>query len=111
MNREKLSSLSTRTGGFLGVVLFLVFGLKPAFVYGGMLGVATAAAMHGGPVGAELATRVIVAGGMLLGVLAVGFFMTVVGALFGTAVYELVLEPVADRTGDLPTPKAAAKKA
>ncbi len=38
-NREKTSALCTRFGGFVGIALFVVYGLKPAFVYGGLIGV------------------------------------------------------------------------
>ena len=94
-NREHTSKLCTRTGGFAGLVAFFLYGLKVAFVYGGMIGVITASAMSGGPVGAELSTRVLVAGGMLMGVLAVGSIMVVLGAIFGTAFDAFVLAPIA----------------
>ncbi|MCK6546035.1 hypothetical protein L6R52_09210 [Myxococcota bacterium] len=94
MNRERLSTLSTRIGGFLGLAFFLVFGIKPAFVYGGLIGIVTASAIHGGPVGAELSTRIIVAGGMLMGVLAVGFILMVLGGVLGAAFDAFVFAPL-----------------
>jgi uncharacterized membrane protein YgaE (UPF0421/DUF939 family) len=94
MNRERLTTLSTRIGGFLGLAFFLLFGIKPAFVYGGLIGVVTASAMHGGPVGAELSTRIIVAGGMLMGVLAIGFILMVLGGIVGAAFDAFVFAPL-----------------
>lgn len=41
MNRERIQTLCTRIGGFLGLAFFLVFGIKPAFVYGGLIGIVT----------------------------------------------------------------------
>ena len=104
-NREHTSKLCTRTGGFAGLVLFFLYGLKVAFVYGGMIGVITASAILGHPVGAELVTRILVAGGMLMGVLAVGSIMVVLGAIFGTAFDAFVLAPIAKHA------KVAAPKA
>ena len=98
MNRERIQTLCTRIGGFLGLAFFLVFGLKPAFVYGGLIGVVTASAMAGGPVvGSELSTRIIVAGGMLMGVLAIGFILMVLGGIFGAAFDAFVFSPVWSR--------------
>lgn len=94
MNRERIQTLSTRIGGFLGLAFFVVFGLEPAIVYGGLIGVATASAMAGGPVGAELSTRIIVAGGMLMGVLAIGFILMVLGGIVGAAFDAFVFAPV-----------------
>lgn len=105
-NREKTSALSIRLGGFIGLALFVVYGLKAAFVYGGLIGVMTASAILGHPVGAELTTRILMAGGMLLGVLAVGSIMTVLGAVLGAAFDALVLAPLAKKV-DVATPAEA----
>lgn len=94
MNREHLSTLSTRLGGFFGLAYFLLFAVKPAFVYGGMLGVVASSVLHGGPVGAELSTRIMVAVAMLVGVVVTGAALVAAGALAGKLVDAFVLEPM-----------------
>ncbi|MCK6545692.1 hypothetical protein L6R52_07480 [Myxococcota bacterium] len=102
MNRERLTILSTRIGGFLGLGLFLAFALEPAYVYGGLVGTITAHAMTGATVGADLVSRLIVGGGMVLGILAVGSIATVAGGVAGAAFDALVLAPL---------PRAAPRRA
>lgn len=88
-NTHEPSALGTKLGATCGILLFLYSGLKAGFIYGGLIGAMTALALVGHPIGAELLTRMLVAGGMLLGVLAVGFILTVVGAIIGTLTDEL----------------------
>lgn len=93
MKSTENNSLFTRIGGLLGFVTFLLYGLKAGFVYGGLVGVITSAAMLGHALDGALPDRIIVAGGMFLGVLAVGMLMTVLGAVFGTVV-DAVVSPL-----------------
>ncbi|MCK6545689.1 hypothetical protein L6R52_07465 [Myxococcota bacterium] len=86
MNREHLSTLLTRLGGFFGLAYFLAFAVKPAFIYGGFLGVIVSSALHGGPVGGDLSTRLLSAAGMLLGVVATGALLVAFGYLAGRLV-------------------------
>ncbi|MCK6549052.1 hypothetical protein L6R52_24615 [Myxococcota bacterium] len=113
MNREKLSHLITRLGGFSGLVAFLAFAVKPAFVYGGMFGVVVASAVAGGPIsGPELTTRIFVGLGMVLGVLVTGAVMVGFGALVGALVDAWIVEPLTKRAKTVePATKNAEKHA
>ena len=95
MDFEHATNICLRVGAFLGIALFIVFGIKVGIVYGGLVGAMTAASMLGHAIAGELLARVIVAGGMLMGVLAVGSLMTVLGAIAGASFNAFVLAPVA----------------
>lgn len=87
-------NLAVRVGAFIGLATFVIFGIKVGIVYGGLVGVATASVMLGHAIAGEIVSRIIVAGGMLMGVLAVGSMMTVMGALAGAIFDVVVLAPI-----------------
>lgn len=85
---------TVRAGGVLGFLGFLLLGLKPAIIYGGMTGVVLASAMTGGHVdGDALFVRILVGGGMVLSVLAVASVMTVLGAAAAYLLGALIVAP------------------
>ena len=81
---------ATLIGSAVGLAAFLAIGLLPAMLYGGYAGVLLASGMFGSPVTASLLVRFLVVGGMVLGVVGVGFLFTVAGACVGAAGSVLV---------------------
>lgn len=94
MNTREPIETTVRAGGVMGFIAFLLLGLKPSIIYGGMTGVVLASAIAGGHADAgALFTRMMVGGGMVLSVLAVASVMTVLGAAAAYLVHALVLLP------------------
>ena len=77
-------------GGITGLVTFLFFGLLPSIVYGGFAGVTMASSILGGPADGSLVGRVLVAFGMVVGLLGTGSVFIVIGAALGAGVYGVV---------------------
>ena len=80
----------TMVGAVLGGVAFLVFGVVPAFHYGGFATLMLLTKLAGGPVEATLGVRVILVVGVLLGILCLGFLSLVLGSVAGTAAAYVV---------------------
>lgn len=73
-------------GAVVGIIVFLVFGIVPGF-YFGSYGVLTALThLFGGPVEPNIAVRVLLVVGVVLGIFCVGAVSVVVGSVFGTVV-------------------------
>jgi len=91
--KERNSSLirtGTMVGAVLGGVAFLIFGLVPAFHYGGFATLMLLGKLAGGPVEATLGVRLILVLGVLLGILCLGFLSLVLGSVAGTAAAYVV---------------------
>lgn len=73
-------------GAFIGLALFLAFGFLPAALYGGYAGLMMATGLTGGAVAPTLVVRALVVFGMVLGVTAIAFLSTVLGAAGGAGV-------------------------
>jgi hypothetical protein len=70
-------------GAGAGLTLFAVFGLLPGAFVGGFMGIQTAGYLFGLPLGTALLPRIIVAIGMLLGVMGTGLLFTLGGTTLG----------------------------
>lgn len=76
-------------GAGIGLAVFLGVALLPAMLYGGYAGVMLASGLFGAPVAATIWVRILVVGGMVLGVTATGALFAVAGAAAGVAVAAL----------------------
>lgn len=94
--KERFSKKLTYMGAGCGVVLFAIFGLLPGSFLGGVMGLNIAGSLLGTPVTAGIASRLIVAASMVVGVMVSGIlFVTassLVGWLIGTVVDGLRAE-------------------
>lgn len=81
--KEKLSSRLSFIGAGTGITLFAIFGLLPGAFFGGVLGLNMANLLFGSPLMPTLMPRVIIAVGMLIGVMVTGLMFTVGGASLG----------------------------
>ncbi len=81
--KEKLSNRLSFIGAGTGITLFAIFGLLPGAFFGGVLGLNTANLLFGSPLMPTLMPRVIIAVGMLIGVMVTGLMFTVGGASLG----------------------------
>jgi len=77
-------------GGVAGLVVFLTMVLNAALAYGGAAGIAMVHGLGLAPPSEDLASRVIVWIGMLLGALATAALLIILGAVVGALVYGLV---------------------
>lgn len=77
--KEKL----TYIGAGAGLVLFAVFGLLPGSFLGGVMGLNLSGLLFGYPVTASVLSRIIIAIGMLLGVMVSGLIFIIAGSTFG----------------------------
>jgi hypothetical protein len=92
MNTNQTNTIRTgmKVGAMIGGVVFLIFGIVPAFHYGGMGTVILLSKLAGGPLEFTLALRMIVVFGVLLGMFCLGSVSIVLGAITGTASGYLV---------------------
>jgi hypothetical protein len=83
-NRE-IISIGTRVGAVLGGITFLIFGVVPGFHYGGYGALMLFSKLADGPVDMTLGVRLVIALGIILGILCLGFMGIVLGSILGTA--------------------------
>ncbi len=90
---ESLSTKLAYLGGGIGIGLFAVFGLLNASFIGGILGINIVGSLFGYPIPGTLAVRMIIAFGMLTGVMVTGLLFIIAGMLsgwlLGTALTQL----------------------
>jgi hypothetical protein len=84
MSRSKMRKVSGTIGAAVGFVAFLIVGLLPAILYGGWTGLVIAGAFFGHPVNMTVGPKILVGGGVVLGVVAVGALFTVIGSVLGS---------------------------
>ncbi|MBI5100901.1 MAG: hypothetical protein HZB33_03600 [Nitrospirae bacterium] len=72
MKNTNYSKKMTLIGAGCGVVLFAVFGLLPGSFLGGVMGLNLAGMLMGFPVASGIASRLIVAASMVIGVMVSG---------------------------------------
>ena len=79
-----------KVGSFVSFILFILYGLIPALVYGGYMGLIMAGTLFG-PITASagIGTQLTVAGGMCLGFVATLSLFLVMGALVGAGIHKL----------------------
>ncbi|MBI5482211.1 MAG: hypothetical protein HY906_25370 [Deltaproteobacteria bacterium] len=84
MNASRIRKVSGTVGAAVGFVAFLIVGLLPAVLYGGWTGLVIAGAFFGHPVNMTVGPKILIGGGAVLGVLAVGALFTVIGSVLGS---------------------------
>ena len=77
------------TGAVVGFLLFIVFAMFPAFLYGGYAGVMLASGIFGQGVHPSFFVRALIIFGSVMAVIGVASLFTVAGAVIGSAVYNL----------------------
>jgi predicted benzoate:H+ symporter BenE len=81
--KERYSKKLTYMGAGCGVVLFAIFGLLPGSFLGGVMGLNIAGSLLGTPVTAGIASRLIVAASMVVGVMVSGIMFVTASSLVG----------------------------
>ncbi|HDO35794.1 MAG TPA: hypothetical protein ENH07_05815 [Nitrospirae bacterium] len=89
MKKNMANRLSFICAG-AGIALFAVFGLLPGSFIGGVLGLNMAGVMFGTPVAASVLSRIVVAIGMLTGVMVTGLMFLVGGATLGWLIGTII---------------------
>jgi len=84
MSPSKIRKVSGTVGAAVGFVAFLIVGLLPSILYGGWTGLVIAGAFFGHPVNMTVGPKILVGGGVVLGVIAVGALFTVLGSVLGS---------------------------
>ncbi len=90
---ETLSIKLAYLGGGIGIGLFAVFGLLNASFIGGIFGINIVGTLFGYPIPGTVFARMIIAFGMLTGVMVTGMLFIIAGMLcgwlLGTAITQL----------------------
>jgi len=88
--RKEMVRMGTKIGAALGAIAFLIFGLVPGFYFGSYGTLVVLKHLMGGPVEPTVLVRMIVAVGILLGIVCIGSVSIVVGSVLGTGLGYLV---------------------
>jgi hypothetical protein len=88
--RKEMVKMGTKIGAVLGGVAFFVFGLIPGFYFGSYGALVVLKHFMGGPVEPTVLVRMIIAVGIMLGVVSIAFVSIVIGSILGTALGYLV---------------------
>jgi len=81
--KESLAAKASFIGGGAGLGLFAIFGVLNASFIGGIIGINIAGAIMGLPLESNIISRVIVAVGMLVGIMVAGLMFIAAGAIVG----------------------------
>jgi hypothetical protein len=84
--KEKTVNRLSYVGGGIGLALFAIFGLLPGSFLGGVLGLNIASNLFGTPVEPSVIPRIIIALGMLTGVMVAGLVFVIGGAALGWSI-------------------------
>ena len=82
--RMKTLKVGRNIGAALGAIVFLVFGLGPAFYFGSFGTIALLSHLAGGPVEPGILVRMMTAVGIMLGFVCIASVSIIVGAIGGT---------------------------
>jgi len=83
--RKKVLNVGRKIGALAGGIVFLVFGVVPAFYFGSFGTLALISHLAGGPVEAGIIVRMLVVIGIILGLFCIAAVSIVVGSVLGTA--------------------------
>ena len=100
--RKEMVRMGTKIGATIGGVVFLAFGLLPGFYFGSYGALVVLKHLMGGPVEATVLVRMIIAMGIMLGVVCMASVSIVVGSIVGTAlgyVTEILTMPSEAKEG------------
>lgn len=87
---KDMVKMGTKIGAAVGVVAFLAFGIMPGFFFGSYGSLIVISHLMGGPVEPTAIVRVVMAVGILLGIVCVASVSIVMGAILGTGVGYLM---------------------
>lgn len=79
-----------KIGSLVSFVLFILFGLVPALLYGGYMGLMMSTLLLGAVASTGWIAQIIVIGGMVLGSVATLSLFLIIGALLGALIEKLV---------------------
>lgn len=88
--RKDIVRTGTKIGATLGGIAFLIFGIIPGFYFGSYGTLVILKHLMGGPVEPTVIVRMLVAVGILLGIVCIGSVSIVIGSILGTVLGYLV---------------------
>jgi len=88
--RKEMVRMGTKIGAAIGGLVFLAFGLIPGFYFGSYGSLVVLKHLMGGPVEPTVLVRMIVAVGIMLGIVCIAFVSIVIGSILGTALGYMV---------------------
>ena len=88
--RKEMVRMGTKIGAALGGLVCLTFGLLPGFYFGSYGALVVLKHLTGGPVEPTVLVRMIVAVGIMLGIVCIASASIVVGSILGTVLGYLV---------------------
>lgn len=83
--RKEMVRMGTKIGAALGGLVFLAFGLLPGFYFGSYGSLVVLKHLIGGPVEPTVLVRMIMAVGIMLGIICIASVSVVIGSIIGTA--------------------------
>jgi len=83
--RKEMVRMGTKIGAAIGGIVFLAFGLLPGFYFGSYGALVVLGHLMGGPVEPTVLVRMIMAVGIMLGIVCTASVSIVVGSILGTA--------------------------
>ena len=90
MKKGELAKRGLYVGIGVGLVLFVLAGLMPGSLIGGVIGLKVINAVTGGPLGSELLPRIMLALSMLAGIIASALICIMGPGLVGWAIGSLI---------------------
>jgi hypothetical protein len=106
--RKEMVRMGTKIGATLGGIAFLIFGVLPGFFFGSYGTLLVLKHLVGGPVEPTVIVRMVVAVGILLGIVCIGSVSIVLGSIIGTGI-GYVIEAVSAPAATKETAEATAK--
>jgi hypothetical protein len=82
--RKEMVRMGTKIGAAVGALAFLVFGVVPGFFFGSYGSLLVMRHLMGGPVDPTVLVRMVVAVGIVLGIVCIGSVSIVAGSILGT---------------------------
>ena len=83
--RKEMVRMGTKIGAAFGGVVFLFFGFLPGFYFGSFGALVVLKHLMGGPVEPSVLVRMIIAVGIMLGIVCIASVSIVIGSIVGTA--------------------------
>ncbi len=85
-SKREIMAMGSKIGGVIGAIAFLFFGLVPGFYFGSYATLIILSRLIGGPLKASVIVNILVAMGIIIGIVCIAAVFIVVGAIFGTAI-------------------------